>query len=67
MVIAHLECGHAVRLGTWLPILQGIAIKAFRDIRHFSVDRVFQLADNYSLEMRSLCWVWAQDSSRSLS
>ncbi len=27
MVRHHLRCGHAVRLGTWLPILQGIADK----------------------------------------
>jgi hypothetical protein len=27
-------------------------IKVFRDIRHVSGDKVFQLADNYSLEMR---------------
>ena len=39
--IPHLGYGHAVRLGTWLPILQGIAEKAFRDIRHVSVDKVF--------------------------
>jgi len=28
-VIPHLRCGHAVRLETWLPILQGIADKGF--------------------------------------
>jgi hypothetical protein len=29
MVVPHLGCDHAVRLGTWLPILQGIADKGF--------------------------------------
>jgi len=37
----HLGCGHAVRLGTWLRYFKVSPIKAFRDIRHVSVDKVF--------------------------